>query len=117
MVVVSPSTSASNSSAKLISGRLSGGNSTSTTGPMMATMRPSFSPVLPAWAVTLTRTPWIVYSCVGPLGLLRLALGQPFGAADDLHDLGGDGVLPGPVGDPLEVGDQVVGVVGCRLHG
>ena len=54
IVVVSPSTSVSNSRAQLISGRLSGGNSTSTTGPTMATMRPSLRPVWPAWAVTLT---------------------------------------------------------------
>src|ERR1700738_754547 len=104
MVVLSPSTSVSNSRAKLISGRLSRGNSTSTTGPMMATMRPSLRPVLPAWAVTLTET----HSCVGIL--VVLTLGQAFGAPDDFHDLGRDGVLAGPVGDPLEAGDEFIGV-------
>ena len=41
--MVSPSTSTVNVRAKLISGSASGGNSTSTTGPAMATMRPSLS--------------------------------------------------------------------------
>ena len=45
------------------------------------------------------------------------ALAQRLGATDDLHDLGGDGVLAGPVHDPAQVLDQLVGVVGGRLHG
>ena len=42
---------------------------------------------------------------------------EGLGAADDLHDLGGDGVLAGPVHDAGELGLEVFGVVGGRLHG
>src|ERR1700738_3791199 len=103
MVVLSPSTSVSNSRAKLISGRASGGNSTSTTGPMMATMRPSLRAVFGASLTMLTGVPplWWSYS-----GARRAGLGEALGAADDLGDLGGDRILAGPVGDPLEVLDQ-----------
>ena len=38
-------------------------------------------------------------------------------AADDLHDLGGDGVLAGTVHHPRERLDQLVGIVGGRRHG
>ena len=41
---------------------------------------------------------------------------EGLGAADDLHDLGGDGVLAGAVHDPAERLDQLFGVVGGRLH-
>src|SRR5438309_6665068 len=102
-----PPPSMVNSNAKLISGRASGGNSTSTTGPAMATIRPSFS--CDSWGgVSVTAI---------PLFLALASLGQRLGAAHDLHDLGGDGLLPGPVGDALQGPDQLVGVVGGRLHG
>src|SRR5665213_2301476 len=39
---------------------------------------------------------------------------QRLGAADDLHDLGGDGVLAGPVHDPRVLLDQLFGVLGGR---
>ena len=42
---------------------------------------------------------------------------QGLGAADDLHDLGGDGVLAGPVHDPRVLLDQLAGVLGGRGHG
>ena len=42
---------------------------------------------------------------------------QRLGAADDLHDLGGDGVLAGPVHDAAERGLELFGVVGGGLHG
>ena len=41
---------------------------------------------------------------------------ERLGAADDLHDLGRDRVLAGPVHDPAERLDQLLGVVGGRLH-
>ena len=44
------------------------------------------------------------------------ASAERLGAADDLHDLGRDGVLAGPVHDPAERLDQLLGVVGRRLH-
>ena len=45
-----------------------------------------------------------------------LARAERLGAADDLHDLGGDRVLAGTVHGDAEVLDQLVGVVGGRLH-
>src|SRR5262245_5144699 len=104
MVIVSPSSSTSISSAALISGSASGGNSTSTTGPAMATTRPSLSWV-EGWgsAVTVMGTP----ASVGAEG---------FGTAHDFHDLGGDRVLAGAVHRARETDDQVLGVVGGRLH-
>ena len=50
----------------------------------------------------------------GLRGAVRPA--QGFGAADDLHDLGGDRVLAGAVHAPGEAGDEVFGVVGRGLH-
>ena len=47
---------------------------------------------------------------------LVLARAERLGPTDDLHDLGGDRVLTGPVHDDAEVLDELVGVVGCRLH-
>jgi hypothetical protein len=44
-------------------------------------------------------------------------LGQRLGAAHDLHDLGGDGFLAGPVHLPAQRLDELLGVVGGRLHG
>src|SRR4249919_565599 len=117
MVMVSPSSSASISTAKLISGSASGGNSTSTTGPAIATTRPSLSsePVAGVSAVTVISNLLRVglsagfeqvlattFDVVGEevVGDELLLLGpQRLGAAHDLHDLGGDGVLAGAVHD------------------
>src|SRR5215831_12948534 len=106
----SSSTCTSNSTASLSSGRAPEGNSTSTTGPAIATMRPSTPSLERALA------PWPVSTVVislllasgrlggrleglavrpGPEGRARLA--QSLGAADDLHDLGRDAVLASPV--------------------
>ncbi len=46
-----------------------------------------------------------------------LVVAEGLGAADDLHDLGGDRVLAGPVHDAGELGLELLGVVGRRLHG
>src|SRR5579875_3904040 len=115
-----PSTSISSSTAWLISGRLPGGNSTSTTGPAMATTRPSARSVIGS-ATVLT-----FFALLLGFGLLpgrrwsrRLPLvflAERLGAADDLHDLGGDGVLAGAVHHPAKRLDQLLGVVGRRLH-
>src|SRR6478752_859854 len=51
------------------------------------------------------------------VGLWLLAGGQRFGATDDLHDLGGDGVLASPVHHPRVALDELLGVVGGGLHG
>ena len=48
--------------------------------------------------------------------LMRSSAPPGFGPADDLGNLGGDLGLPGPVGRHGQRPDQVVGVVGCRLH-
>src|SRR3954451_3398999 len=137
MTIVSPSSSASISTAKLISGSPSGGNSTSTTGPAIATTRPSFRPVVvgvsavtvmfrsPTGALRVgfgagfeqvgaSRLDGVGEEVVGDELLLRPA--QRLGATDDLHDLGGDGILAGAVHDAREVDDEVVRVVGGRLH-
>ena len=109
IVFVSPSSSMSNSTAWLISGSAWGGNSTSMTGPAMATTRPSSSE--PAGAV----------SCVTEVvvidGRCSLRLAERLGAADDFHDLGGDGVLTGAVHDSGQGADQLVRVVGRGRHG
>src|SRR5579875_3818594 len=129
IVVVRPSSSTSKLTAWLISGRAPGGNSTSTTGPVMATMRPSASwcdsvvdsstavvmVLLWGWGAARLRRVGVL------VGLEPHVLGagaaQGLGAADDLHDLGGDRLLAGAVHDPGEGGDEVVGVVRGRLHG
>src|SRR5580700_11196325 len=102
-----PSSSMVNSTAWLISGRACGGNSTSMTGPAMATTRPSAS--VPAGDV----------SCrvVVVIGSSSLRLAERFGPADDLHDLGGDGILTGAVHHARQGADELVRVVGGRCHG
>src|SRR3546814_18172546 len=46
-----------------------------------------------------------VQSVVGQeVGVGRLAGAERLGATDDLHDLGADGLLPGPVPDPAPLG-------------
>src|SRR5580700_3323888 len=102
-----PSSSMVNSTAWLISGRACGGNSTSMTGPAMATTRPSAS--VPAGDV----------SCmvVVVIGSSSLRLAERLGPADDLHDLGGDGVLTGAVHDAGQGADELVRVLGGGGHG
>src|SRR5688572_29872963 len=129
-----PSMVMSKLSIVLICGTASGGNSTSITGPAMATTRPSLrvdwlsvtvirvSPVSVAggevFGVPLAGDVEHVEGLVGEeVGAAGLALAEGLGPADDLHDLGGDGVLAGPVHHAAELGDQLFGVVGGGLHG
>src|SRR3954471_15461834 len=102
IVVVSPPIVTSTVSALLISGSWLGGNSTSTTGPITRTTRPSACPFCSAIGLTLP----------------SVARGrrQRFGAAHDLHDLGRDLVLTRAVGLPRQDLQQLVRVVGGRLH-
>src|SRR5579884_3822850 len=120
----------SNSTAWFSSGKAWVGNSTSTTGPATATTRPCWRApsgrasmesvnvligyvLLSSLHVDSTGVP--AQRASGSTG--DAGLTQRLGAADDLHDLGGDGVLAGPVHDPAQPGDQIVRVVGGRLHG
>src|SRR5919201_6310107 len=91
-----PSRCTSTVSAVLISGSSSGGNSTSTTGPITRTTRPS--------------------GCSSAISLLQARAGEGLRPADDLHDLGGDLVLPGAVRLPGQDLHQLLGVVGRGLH-
>src|SRR5262245_58262457 len=133
----SPSTTIVISSAVLIAGTASGGNSTSTTGPAMATILPGLGDAPAPVSLVVSVTVMSGGSCWsdlgggeavdegvgGPEGVVdedvpARDLGGPhgLGTADDLHDLGGDGVLPGPVHGPAVLDDEVLGVVGGRLH-
>src|SRR5579863_3326692 len=85
-------------------------NSTSTTGPMIRATRP----VTPAGAASVAAL-WVAVVMTSLTFGDRF--GQRVGAADDLADFLGDLGLPGLVGFPGEGLDQVVGVVGRRLHG
>src|SRR5205814_8346335 len=128
MEIVSPSSSISISMAVLISGRASGGNSTSTTGPAMATTRPSFSsvPARSSAVMVIGSTPLLslgslcghAHAEVLAERLLRAlsAVAEGLGATDDLGDLGGDGVLSGPVHDAREAHGELVGVDARRRH-
>src|SRR4029450_13689854 len=78
----------------------------------------------PAWAARMASAPpttptlsAVMARLVSP-GVAAAGPGGPhgLGAADDLHDLGGDGVLAGPVHGPAVLDDQVLGIVGGRLH-
>src|SRR6516164_3007928 len=93
----------------------SSANSTSTTGPMTRATRP-----VPAAASPLSAgPPWPVLSTVAVMcsSLTRCARGgQRAGAADDLADFLGDLGLPCVVGLTGQRLDQIVGVVGGRLH-
>src|SRR5450755_446543 len=122
-MIFSPSSSMSISSAKLISGSASGGNSTSTTGPKIATTHPSLSSVWgSAVAVMTAGAPGVSSGLVVVLGVVRVgvrvtgALAQRFRATDDLHDLGRDRVLTGPVHAAAVREDQLLGVVGSGFH-
>src|ERR1039458_8522715 len=99
-VIVAPSMTMSTSTAWLISGNECGGNSTSTTGPAIATTRP-VSKVVFSGAMVIC---------------FSLSRAERFGAAHDFHDFGGDRVLAGPVHDATEVLSEFVGVVGGRRH-
>src|SRR3984957_16342894 len=107
-VWVVPSSSMSNSTSKLISGSACGGNSTAIPGPAMATTRPSSSapPVVPS-----------ALSAVVVMRSSSLRLAERLGSADDLHDLGGDGVLTGAVHDAGQGADELVRVLGGGGHG
>src|SRR6478735_2886349 len=75
------------------------GNSMSTTGP-----------------ITRTTRPWVGGASVVVISVLFVAGGgESVGAADDLGEFLGDLRLPGLVGLPAEVADDVVGVVGGGL--
>ena len=80
-VTVTPSSSMSISTAKLISGNECGGNSTSTTGPAIATTRPVSSVVLSGAIV-------ICFS---------LSRAERFGTTHDFHNFGCNRVLAGSV--------------------
>src|SRR5271165_5024483 len=110
-VTFEPSSSRSISTAMLISGNACGGNSTSTTGPAIATTRPSGRAPLPV----VTGSVVVVVMLCFLVGVGGLA--QGLCAADDLHDLGGDGVLACPVHDAGQGLRQIVGVVGGGGHG
>src|SRR4051812_15067701 len=101
----------------------------------MATTRPSFSSepsdLMSGLAVAVMKAPGSAVAVGGEEILVagfdgvgkkvgvdeRTAAAQRLGAADDLHDLGGDLLLAGPVHHPGEALDEVVGVVGRGLHG
>src|SRR5262245_53043380 len=106
IVEVSSSSVRSTSSAELISGSSSGGKSTSTTGPITRITRPCDRP--PPFSSVISRLPSV--------GSLAGSRAQCFGAADDLHDLGGDLRLPGLVRPPRVHLDQLLGVLGRRAH-
>src|ERR1700722_7266955 len=99
-VIVAPSMTMSTSMAWLISGNECGGNSTSTTGPAIATTRP------------VSR---VVFSGAMVIGF-SLSRAERFSAAHDFHDFGGDRVLTGSVHNATEVLSEFVGVVGGGRH-
>src|SRR5271167_704963 len=74
----------------------------------MATTRPSSStrPVVPS-----------ALSAVVVMRSSSLRLAERLGPADDLHDLGGDGVLTGAVHVAGQGADQLVRVLGGSGHG
>src|SRR6516164_2144856 len=92
-----------------MSGICSVGNSTSTTGPVTRA----------TWPVRPTWPPSAAFSTVAVI-VTSLALcerlGQRVGTADDLADFLGDLGLAGLVGFKGELIEQLVGVVGGRLH-
>src|SRR4249919_1146363 len=100
-----------------MSGIESMGYSTSTTGPITRATRP-VAPPDPVSLVSST-VAVMVFSSVsrtGPLLGLCLGVGQRIHAADDLADLLGDAGLTGLVGHPGVLLDELVRVVGRRLH-
>src|SRR5205085_3569139 len=132
ILISSPSRSTVIVTAVLISGMSPGGNSTSTTGPAIETTFPSLWPSssLCCCSVSVTLIGRRSYSLLvrgrdvlhglhlaEGVGGLMARLAQGFGAAHDLHDLGGDARLTQLVGVDGQVLDELLGVVGGRLHG
>src|SRR5690349_3759587 len=95
-----------------MSGMASTGYSTSTTGPITRAMRPVVPP-----AVSLVSSTVAVMSLLSLDSSFCLGVRQGVHAADDLADLLGDAGLTGLVGHPGVLLDELVGVVGRRLHG
>src|SRR5262249_59918077 len=94
-----------------MSGICSVANSTSTTGPMTRAtwpMRPA-PPPLVAWSSWVA----VISTSLAPCD----RLGQRVGTPDDLADFLGNLRLAGLVGLAAELLEQIVGVVGGRLHG
>src|SRR5215469_3672670 len=93
-----------------MSGICSVANSTSTTGPMTRATWPTrpASPPLVAWSSWVA----VISTSLAPCD----CLGQRVGAPDDLADFLGDLRLAGLVSLAAELLEQVVGVVGGRLH-
>src|ERR1700677_1423322 len=100
-VIVRPSRSMSISTAWLISGRAWGGNSTSTTGPAIATTRPVSN---------------LVHSSVTVI-CFSLSRAERFGAAHDFHNFSGDRVLSGSVHNTRQRLAELVGAIGRGRHG
>src|SRR5690625_4143077 len=110
--LLSPASSTVVFSALYMSGMASGGNSMSMTGPMTRAIRPT--PGSPASAAGVS-------DAVVVMSILRCgwcsAGGQGVGTRDDLADLLGDLGLPGLVGEPGVVADDVLGVLHRSVHG
>src|SRR5580658_9924887 len=85
-------------------------NSTSTTGPITRATRPVPSPAA-CVSAACSAVAMMVFS------LTPGRIGQRVRAADDLAYFLGNLGLPGLVGVPRELFEQVVGIVGRRLHG
>src|SRR5487761_2593170 len=100
-VIFTPSRSMSISTAWLISGSECGGNSTSTTGPAIATTRP------------VSR---VVVSGAMVIGV-SLSRAERFGAAHDFHDFGRNRVLARAVHDAREALAELVRVLRRGGHG
>src|SRR5487761_2281371 len=100
-VMVSPSITMSISTAWLISGNECGENSTSTTGPAIATTRP-VSRVVLSGAMVIA---------------ISLSRAERFGAAHDFHDFGRNRVLARAVHDAREALAELVRVLRRGGHG
>src|SRR6516164_5152235 len=92
-----------------MSGICSVANSTSTTGPMTRATWPTRPAPSAAWVSWVA----VISTSLAPCD----CLGQRVGAPDDLADFLGDLRLAGLVGLAAELLEQIVGVVGGRLHG
>src|SRR5262252_956332 len=92
-----------------MSGICSVANSTSTTGPMTRATWPTRPAPPAAWVSWVA----VISTSLAPCD----CLGQRVGAPDDLADFLGDLRLAGLVGLAGELLEQIVGVVGGRLHG
>src|SRR5262249_4131025 len=95
-----------------MAGSLPGSNSTSTTGPITWTIRPSLT------ALPSDRT-WMAAAARRGAAARDLRLGahaQPLGPADDVEQLLGDPLLPRLVVADGQGADQLLGVLGRRFH-